>query len=57
MCGRGESGQLGNNSYNDEAAPYFLQKVPDKVIQAACGEDHTLLLTKSSGEIYVMGSN
>lgn len=44
-------------SYADEASPYFVAKVPDKVIEVACGEDHTLLLTKSQGEVYVMGSN
>lgn len=57
MCGRGESGQLGNMSYGDEAAPYFVTKIPDKVVDVACGEDHTLALTKQSGEVYVMGSN
>jgi alpha-tubulin suppressor-like RCC1 family protein len=44
-------------SYGDEPAPYFVTKIPDKVIDAACGEDHTLALTRTSGEVYVMGSN
>lgn len=57
MCGRGESGQLGNMSYGDEPAPYFVTKIPDKVVEVACGEDHTLALTKTAGEVYVMGSN
>ena len=47
MCGRGESGQLGNMSYSDEPMPYFVTKIPDKVTDVACGEDHTLVLTKS----------
>jgi hypothetical protein len=46
MCGRGESGQLGNMSYTDEPAPFFVTKIPDKVLDVACGEDHTLVLTK-----------
>jgi alpha-tubulin suppressor-like RCC1 family protein len=46
MTGRGESGQLGNMSYTDEASPYYVQKIPDKVLEVACGEDHTLVLTK-----------
>jgi alpha-tubulin suppressor-like RCC1 family protein len=44
-------------SYSDETAPYFVTKIPDKVLDVACGEDHTLVLTKQQGEIYVMGSN
>ena len=57
MTGRGESGQLGNMSNSDEASPYYVQKIPDKVLEVACGEDHTLVLTKKEGEVYVMGSN
>jgi Regulator of chromosome condensation (RCC1) repeat len=57
LCGRGESGQLGNMSYNDETLPYFVQKIPDKVLEVACGEDHSVVVTKSQGEVYVMGSN
>lgn len=57
MCGRGESGQLGNLSYCDEPMPYFVTKIPDKISDVACGEDHTIALTRQSGEIYVMGSN
>jgi alpha-tubulin suppressor-like RCC1 family protein len=45
MCGRGESGQLGNQCYGDECAPYYVEKIPDKIIEVACGEDHTLALT------------
>jgi alpha-tubulin suppressor-like RCC1 family protein len=44
-------------SYNDETLPYFVQKIPDKVLEVACGEDHTVVVTKSQGEVYVMGSN
>jgi len=44
-------------SYTDEATPYYVQKIPDKVLEVACGEDHTLVLTKQEGEVYVMGSN
>jgi alpha-tubulin suppressor-like RCC1 family protein len=44
-------------SYGDEPAPYFVTKIPDKVVEVACGEDHTLALTKTTGEVYVMGSN
>lgn len=57
MCGRGESGQLGNQSFSDESSPYYVGKIPDKVCEVACGEDHTIALTKGQGEVYVMGSN
>ena len=41
---------------SNEHVPYFINRIPDKVQEVACGEDHTLILTKS-GEIYVTGSN
>ena len=42
--------------YNDELSPYFVSKIPDKVQEVACGEEHTVVLTRA-GEIYTMGSN
>ncbi len=56
MCGRGDSGQLGNMSYSDELVPYYVGKIPEKVQDVACGEDHTVILTRG-GEIYTVGSN
>lgn len=34
-----------------------MAKIPDKVAEVACGEDHTIALTRGQGEVYVMGSN
>ena len=31
MCGKGDQGQLGNMSYQDELQPFFISKIPDKV--------------------------
>ena len=36
--------------------PFFINKIPDKVQEVACGEDHTIVLTKV-GEVYSMGAN
>lgn len=36
--------------------PYYINKIPEKVQEVACGEDHTIVLTRT-GEIYTMGSN
>jgi E3 ubiquitin-protein ligase HERC4 len=55
-CGRGQSGQLGHGSFADEPAPVYVSKIPDKVSEVACGEQHTVALTMK-GEVYVMGSN
>jgi alpha-tubulin suppressor-like RCC1 family protein len=57
LFGRGESGQLGNASYHDSLTPLFVQTIPDKALDVACGEDHTIVTTRNSGEVYVMGSN
>jgi len=43
-------------SYHNELAPFFISKIPDKVQEVACGEEHTVVLTRN-GEIYTMGSN
>lgn len=36
--------------------PYYVTRIPEKVSEAACGEEHTVVLTQN-GEIYTMGSN
>ena len=33
-----------------------MERVPDKVTEAACGEEHTIVLTQK-GEVYAFGSN
>ena len=33
-----------------------MERVPDKVTEAACGEEHTVVLTQK-GEVYAFGSN
>ena len=43
-------------SFSDEAAPFYINKIPDKVSSVACGIAHTLVLSLK-GEVYVMGSN
>jgi alpha-tubulin suppressor-like RCC1 family protein len=40
----------------DETAPYFVSKIPDKVSEVACGEEHSIVLTRT-GEVYSMGAN
>ena len=36
--------------------PYYVNRIPDKVVEIACGTEHSLVLTQK-GEIYAMGSN
>ena len=36
--------------------PYYVERVPDKVAEAACGEEHTIILTQK-GEVFAFGSN
>ena len=55
-CGRSNAGQLGLGFYDDEPAPIYISKIPDRVNQVSCGKDFTICLTLK-GEIYVMGSN
>jgi alpha-tubulin suppressor-like RCC1 family protein len=56
MAGRSQCGQLGLGMLTDEPTPIYVNKIPDRVNQVACGESHTLVLTMK-GEVYVMGSN
>lgn len=34
----------------------YVSKIPDKVNDVSCGENHTILLSVK-GDVYVMGSN
>jgi alpha-tubulin suppressor-like RCC1 family protein len=43
-------------SYSDELQPFYISKIPEKVHEIACGEEHTLVLTRT-GEVFAMGSN
>jgi alpha-tubulin suppressor-like RCC1 family protein len=36
--------------------PHYVTRIPDKIQEVACGDEHTLVLTQN-GEIYTMGSN
>lgn len=36
--------------------PYYVERIPDKVAEAACGEEHTIVLTQK-GEVFAFGSN
>lgn len=55
-CGKNEKGQLGHGTYSEHQTPFFVQRLPEKISEIACGEMHTLLLT-NQGEIYAMGDN
>lgn len=56
MCGRNEKGQLGLGTFNNESTPYYVTRVPDKVVEVASGDHHSIVLT-SNGEVYTMGCN
>ena len=56
MCGNGKHGQLGNGSLSSETTPYYINRIPDKAVEVACGLNHSIVLT-SKGEIYAMGTN
>lgn len=36
--------------------PYYVNRIPNKVTEVACGQEHSLVLTQK-GEIYAMGAN
>ena len=57
MCGKNDRGQLGLGNMNQMyETPYYVNRVPNKVNEVACGDMHTLLLTLQ-GEIFSMGDN
>lgn len=56
MCGRNQEGQLGLGNLTDEFTPYFVNRIPEKINNLACGDLHTLVLTVS-GQMYAMGDN
>lgn len=55
MCGLNDFGQLGTGSHSNELTPFYI-KVSEKVHQAACGDNHTIILTLN-GDVYAMGCN
>ncbi|BET00283.1 Regulator of chromosome condensation (RCC1) repeat [Nesidiocoris tenuis] len=55
--GRNERGQLGTGDTDTRYDPYFLESMQNhKIVNAACGRNHTLLLT-DRGTVYAMGDN
>lgn len=54
--GRNESGQLGLGDEKTRSFPRMIQNMADKIIDAACGARHTLLLG-ASGKVYTCGKN
>ena len=56
MCGENDQGQLGIGSYLDEDTPYYVERIPEKVMSAVAGNKHTLVLTQK-GSLYTMGAN
>ena len=47
---------MGLGNYNEELTPFYVQRIPDKVSEVACGLTHTLVLTQN-GHVYAMGDN
>lgn len=37
VCGRNNMGQLGLGNTNQENVPYYVERVPDKIAEVACG--------------------
>lgn len=31
MCGKGDCGQLGTGSFENELSPYYINKIPEKI--------------------------
>jgi len=56
MVGKSDHGQLGLGSTSNEIMPVYITHIPDKIAEAACGAEHTLVLTQK-GEVYAMGAN
>jgi X-linked retinitis pigmentosa GTPase regulator len=56
LCGLNNHGQLGSGTQNDERLPCYVNRIPDKVSEVACGDEHTIVLTLK-GEVYAMGAN
>lgn len=56
VCGKNNQGQLGLGTYINEFTPYYVTRIPDKIVEAACGDEHSVVLTQN-GEIYTMGCN
>ena len=56
MVGNNDKGQLGIGSTNSESRPFYVTRIPDKVVDVACGTEHTLVLTEK-GDVFAMGSN
>ncbi|XP_074654157.1 protein RCC2-like [Tubulanus polymorphus] len=55
--GRNEKGQVGNGTIKRVDEPTLLSSMESvKFVSAACGRNHTLLLT-DTGEVYAMGDN
>jgi alpha-tubulin suppressor-like RCC1 family protein len=44
FCGSGRFGQLGTGAFSDEFSPTCITKIPDKVVEVACGDDFSLIL-------------
>ena len=42
--GSNQCGQLGVGTYSDEFVPAYVRELPTRIIQVACGVDHTLIL-------------
>ena len=53
--GRNERGQLGDKSYEASNRPIKIA-IPECVVKAAVGRNHTVLLTES-GKLYAAGDN
>jgi len=45
MVGKGTQGQLGLGTSTNEMTPVYITRIPDKIAEAACGEEHTIVLS------------
>eukprot|EP01022_Parablepharisma_sp_SALTPOND_P019135 TRINITY_DN3227_c0_g1_i1.p1 TRINITY_DN3227_c0_g1~~TRINITY_DN3227_c0_g1_i1.p1 ORF type:complete len:969 (-),score=97.88 TRINITY_DN3227_c0_g1_i1:135-2957(-) len=54
--GSNDSGQLGTGTRAQENLPVLVASVPERIQEAACGINHTLILA-TSGKVYATGGN
>jgi alpha-tubulin suppressor-like RCC1 family protein len=55
MCGKNNSGQLGNSHTQSEPTPVMVMST-QKVVDVSCGDRHTLIVDKF-GRLFATGSN
>jgi alpha-tubulin suppressor-like RCC1 family protein len=46
ICGKNDSGQLGQDSFLCESLPVIVDRIKGVIKEVACGDEHTLILDK-----------